>query len=266
MQEDINLSYSEIKDKAEGLIHRLNKLNIIYLRVSTSKQEEIDQLKDILMTFNLKPKDCIIIKAKETAFKIKYQKTRKFNIILDLLKELPQDVKKNCYFWSIDRIYRNRELLQDFYYLAKKTNTSIYSHIEYFINTIADLELPQEVSFMKDNMIDNLISFLGWLAEMESKKRGDRIKKSITKREDGRYYSNKGKLYGKKLKTTKGNNIRDPKKLQKIELFILYHLNKGTSYRKIQKVLAEKGVNVSTWKICDTKKRYDEKMKNNKDL
>lgn len=248
--------YNLYLEKANKLIKRFGYLTIIYIRVSTKKQEELDQLYDILKTFNLDKKKCLIIRAQESAFHIKKQKNRKFNIILDLIKELDINVEKKCYFWSIDRIYRNRELLEDFYNLAKKTNTNIYAHIEYFINMIADIDLPEDFSFLKDSMVKQLITFLGWTAEMESKKKGERLKKSLTKK-DGRYYSNKNNLVGRKLKTITGKKIQDPVFIKKLELSIVNQIKNKTTYDNIMKLVLQKTqIKISKGQITNIKKKY----------
>lgn len=242
--------------KANALIKRYRILNIIYIRVSTQKQEEIDQLNDILATFKLDRKKCMIIRAKESAFQVKRQKNRKFNIILDLIKDLDINVEKNCYFWSIDRIYRNRELLEDFYNLAKKTNTNIYAHVEYFINIIGDIDLPVDFDWLKDMMIKNMVTFLGWIAEHESKMKGQRLRKSLSVK-DGRTFSNKGNLYGRKLKTITGKRIKNPIELDKIEKAIIKAINKKVPYRTIQdKVRKKLGLSLSLGQITNIKKKY----------
>ena len=251
----MNDKYEYIKE-ANSLIKKYGYLNIIYIRVSTTKQQELDQLNDILKTFDIDKKKCMIIRAQESAFNISKQKTRKFNIIIDLIKELDINITKNCYFWSIDRIYRNREMLEDFYYLASKTNTNIYAHIEYFINILCEIDLPDDFQFMKDNMVKQVVSFLGWTAEMESKKKGERLIKSLTKKDD-RYYSNKNNLVGRKLKTIDGKKIKDHDFLKKLEKSIIKQIQNKTSYDNIIKLVAEKTkVKISKGQITNIKKKY----------
>lgn len=258
MNEDkLKLQYFK---KAEKLIETHDKLNIIYLRVSTKGlgQEEGDQLNDILRTFKLKEEECLIIQAKESAYQIWKQKTRKFQIIIDLINGLDNDCEKNCYFWSIDRIYRNRELLEEFYDIAKKTNTKIYSYIENFINILADMQdrLPDGMGFIIDMQVKQLVNFFGWMAEMESKKRANRLKKSLTLKDD-RYFSNKGRLFGKKLKTITGKKIKDPKTIEKIELAIAKRIKNGVSYREIIRIFLEKkDIKLSIGYIAKIKKKH----------
>lgn len=257
MQNNFNDYKEKYISKANILIKRYGYLNIIYLRVSTKKQEELDQLGDILKTFNLEKKKCLIIRANESAFQVKKQKNRKFNVIIDLIKELDINIDKKCYFWSIDRIYRNRELLEDFYDLGKKTNTRIYAHIEYFINLIADIDLPDDFSFLKDSMVKQLVTFLGWTAEQESKKKGQRLLKSLHKKDNGRTFTNKGNLYGNKLKTIKGKNIKDVDKVLNIEKAVAKRIKNKVSYRDIQKLLIEKlGIKISMGQLTNIKNKY----------
>lgn len=217
-------------------------VNIIYLRVSTTNlgQQEEDQLKNIIDTFRLDAKKCFIIQAKESAYQMTKQNNRKFSIILDVLQELDIHIEKHCYFWSIDRIYRNRELLEEFYQIAKKHNTKIYSHIEQFINVIADLQdkLPDEMRFILDIQIKQLVSFFGWMAEMESKKKSERMYKSFTIRK-GRYFTNKGTMIGGKLKYISGKKLKEPEKIMMLEKFVIQKLKKGVRYRDVQKLILE---------------------------
>lgn len=238
----------ELKEKylkrAYSIIKRTGELNIVYLRVSTKNegQDENDQWTDIEKTFNLEKKNCLIIKARESGFQIKKQKFRIFNIILELMQELENNVPKKCYFWSIDRIYRNRELTEDFYNLARKTNTKIFSYQEQFINMIADLQdmLPPDFAFIIDMQVKQLVSFFAWMGEMESKKKGDRLLKSLTKK-DGRLYTNKGNLYGKKLKNSKGKKLKlSHEELDILERTIKKAIDKGKTYSYIQRSLLEK--------------------------
>lgn len=250
-------------DKCNKLISKYNELNIIYLRVSTKNegQDENDQLKDIIRTFRVDIKKCLIIKAKESGYQIKKQKFRKFTVIKELLSELDINIPKKYYFWSIDRIYRNRKLTEEFYEQARKTNTKIYSYQEQFINLIAELQdtLPADFSFIIDQQVKQLVSFFAWMAEMESKKRGDRLIKSLTKK-DNRYYTNKGNLYGRKLRSSvTGKKINlTAEQLDRIEKSIAKALKKGKTYKYIKNAVREKlKISVSNGYIFNMKTKYN---------
>lgn len=245
--------------QANDFIKRFGKLNIIYLRVSTKNkgQREQDQLPEILTFFNLKKEHCIIIAVQESAFQIKQQDKRSINEIIKLIQILDKDIEKNIYFYSIDRIYRNRELMEEFYNVSKKSNTSIYSFFEYFINELADVskKLPEGMGWLIESQQRQLINFFAWMGEMESKKIGKRLKKSLSER-DGRTFSNKGRLYGSKLKDLKGNLIRDVKRIDKIERAICFLINKDISYTQIQIKIQKLNVKVSVGFITKIKKKY----------
>jgi DNA invertase Pin-like site-specific DNA recombinase len=248
--------------KALRLISKYGELNIVYLRVSTKKedgQKEEDQWHNLEDTFELDKKKCLIIRAKESGYQLDKQQFRKFNIILDLLKELDNNIPKKCYFWAIDRIYRNRKLTEEFYHLAQTSNTKIYAFQERFINMIADLQgmLPPEMGFIIDMQVKNMVSIFAWLAEMESKKKADRLLKSLTKK-DGRYYTNKGNLYGKKLKNSKGRKLKlTANQLTNLEKRIAKALKQEKTYNYIkQAVLEKEDIKISNGYIFNIKQKY----------
>lgn len=245
----------ELKEKyfirAEELVLRLDKLHIIYLRVSTKGmgQEEMDQLKDILNTFNLDLKDCILIKAKESAYQLWKQKTRKFNIIKDLIEEYPE-YDKIIYVWDLDRIYRNQEMQVEFFRYVSKNNGMVLSHRQKYLH-----QLKESAGGLGKAMYNFLIEVFAAQAEDESRKRGERLLKSLTARE-GRLFTNKGNLYGGKLKTIKGKKITDPKVVDSIHKVVVSKIIKGVTYRDIIKYMETKNVKVSMGFLNNMKKKY----------
>ena len=77
----------KILNQASELIEEYERLDIIYIRVSTNDkgQDEEDQLPHIINTFNLDKDRCIIIQSKESAYQKTKQKTRDFQIIEQLI-------------------------------------------------------------------------------------------------------------------------------------------------------------------------------------
>jgi len=244
--------------RAKELIVKYSRLDIIYLRVSTKNmgQEEKDQMQDIIQEFQIEKKHCLVLAVKESAYQLKKQKNRRFNDIIKLLNLVDQDIPKRCFFWSIDRIYRNRELLEEFYYIADKTNTKIYSYMESFINTLAEMrdKLPEGMEFIIDMQVKQLVNFFGWMAEMESKKRGERLSKSLHV-EEGKLITNKGNVFGNKLKLTNGKIIEDIKEIIKIEEAVIKLIKKNTPYRKIILLASKMNIKLSMGYISNLKHR-----------
>lgn len=251
MKLDLEDYTKEVKSKALELIERFGILNLIYLRVSTENegQQEKDQLPEILSFFKLKEEECLIIEAEESGYQIWKQKSRKFQAILDLIQDLDFEIPKKIYFFSISRIYRNRQLTLEFYNIAEKTNTTIYCRLEYFINTIAEISisLPKDMKFIIDMMVNQLVNLFAWMAEMESKHKGDMMRKSMKKGNDNRTYSNKGKLWGKKLTDSTGKKLKlSGDQLNMIERVCKQMILKGITYRDIQnEFLKKKNIKLS---------------------
>lgn len=256
--EEVKAKYIE---KAKLLVQKNLKedkpyLDIIYLRVSTKdKQEELDQLPKILERFVLNEKRCLIIKSRESAFQIKKDNSRVFNIVKDIIKlEEFKDIEKRIYVWHLNRLYRNREKLVDFGLEVRKINTKILSVRQKILSDCLKYDPP-----MNDIMYYMVLQMYGQSAQEESENKSNDIKKSLHK-ENGRTFSNKGKLYGKKIKTTSGKKITDVELLDKIERSVyLANTKKKMSYREIQKALEEKGYKVSFKWVGSVINRYKEK-------
>ena len=151
----------------------------IYLRVSTEEQTPEDQLKDILTL--TKDKDYNIIIEKQSAFKDDIRARPKF-------KAKTEEVKKGnveaVYCWDLDRVYRNRVKFVSFWKLCKLHNTKIISYRQEWLNKLENIPEP-----FNEMIEDWLINFYGWIAEDESKKKSERVKKA--------FENHKGKKWGR---------------------------------------------------------------------
>lgn len=242
----------DILDRVEFILEQGLDLNIIYLRVSTKDkgQQERDQLKDILKTFNLVEEQCIIIEAKESAYKLKAQKTRKLNIVVDICKKY-EDYEKTLFIWDLDRLYRNQDKQVDFIRtLYIKYNTMIYSHRQEWLNKL------RENGGMGKAMYNFMIEMLGYLAEDGSKKKGERLLKSYHQK-NNRTYTNKNRLVGRKLKDLNGNKLNlKHEQLDKLEKFIITKFKNGWTYDRLIKYIATKNIKVSAGYLNNIKKKY----------
>lgn len=149
-------------------------MNIIYLRVSTKSKDERQQLPAILKKFNLNKDDHYIFSDKVSAFDEKKEDKR---LAFQEVKKLILENKvNNIYVWDTDRIYRNYDKFKEFFLICKKTNTDVYSVRQDFLNSFNTME-----STFKEVMKDIFLSFLGWVAEEESKKKSERVKLKVDK-------------------------------------------------------------------------------------
>lgn len=151
------------------------KLVAIYVRVSTKDQTAKDQLKDISGLLNTR--DYVIITETQSAFKDDIRARPKF-------KELVQEIKKgkvsHLYCWDLDRLYRNRVKFVSFWKLCKLHKTKIISYRQDWLNNLENIPEP-----FNEMVEDWMINFYGWIAEDESRKKSDRVKKA--------YENHKGK-------------------------------------------------------------------------
>ncbi len=163
------------------------KASVIYIRTSTKEQTPELQLADIS---ELNPsKDALIIEEQQSAFKDKVKRPE-----LDRLFALIRSGKmKDIYVWDLDRIYRNRIKLVEFFILCKVNRVAIHSFNQKWLDEMNKIPPPFD-----DIVKDLLISVTGWTGEEESKKKSNRVKMAVRKTEDGKTISYKGKRWGRK--------------------------------------------------------------------
>lgn len=168
----------------------MNKVTI-YLRTSTEEQNPENQLKDCL-NIN-KYGDYELIEEKQSAFKDKNR--IKFNEVLKLIK---QRKVNHLIVWDLDRIYRNRKKLIEFFELCKIYNCKIHSFRQEWLEELHKIPEP-----FNEIMFNLMLQIMGWLAEEESIKKSDRVKNAIRKNKKGITISRKGNKWGRKSIKTK---------------------------------------------------------------
>lgn len=194
-------------------------MNVIYIRTSTEDQEPRNQIKSCEQ---LCDGDYSLFQDKQSAYKD--NKERKS---FEEAKKLIKTGKVNHFIvWDLDRIFRNRVKLKQFFQLCKIYNCNIHSVNQQWLEQLNEIPSP-----FNEIMHDLMLNIMGWLAEDESKKKSDRVKLSIRKK-NGITKSYKGNKWGrKKMHTNKIKRIIDRR-------------SEGMSYRQIS--VAEK---VSVGKI-----------------
>ena len=204
-------------------------INVIYLRTSTEEQNPENQLKDCV---GICDGEYTLVKEVQSAFKDNVNRD-KFDFIL---KEIKGRRVKTLIVWDIDRLYRNRKKLIGFFKLCKMYGCNIKSYRQQWLNEISNMPSPFNEIFF-----DLFLNILGWIAEDESVKRSERVRKSLRVK-NGVTYSRKGNRWGRKpVSTFKRNKI--------------YNLrSQGLSIRQISKE-----VNSSVGAVHKVLKEYNRK-------
>jgi DNA invertase Pin-like site-specific DNA recombinase len=160
---------------------------IIYIRCSTIEQTPELQLKDILSI--CKTENYEVIEENRSAFKDDRKRTE-FNIIIDNIKK---GECKHLYVWDLDRLYRNRIKLKQLFELCKAYKCKIHSYRQDWLESINQIPSPWD-----EIVIELLIQLVGWMAEDESKKKGDRVRMAVKKRDGKATQSKYGNRWGRK--------------------------------------------------------------------
>ncbi len=187
------------------------KKTIIYIRTSTEDQEPKNQIKSCE---NLTKSEYILIQDKQSAFKDNIDREG-FNLAK---KNIKSGNIEHFIVWDLDRIFRNRKKLKEFFEFCKYYNCSIHSVNQEWLEQLNNIPEP-----FNEIMHELMLNLMGWLSEDESKKKSERIKLSIRKDKQGNTKSYKGNRWGRK-----------PIHQNKIK-YIIDLYNEGLSYSKISK-------------------------------
>lgn len=175
-------------------------MNIIYLRTSTEEQNPKNQLGDCkILAEKLNIKEYKIITDKQSAWK-EHQERKGFDEVKLLVKKKKLS---RLLVWDLDRIYRNRRSLIDFFKLCEVNNCKIYSFRQDWLENINNMPPP-----WNEIIHELMLQVMGWLAQDESDKKSMRIKASIRKK-GNKSYSYKGNKWGRKPLTRVESRIID---------------------------------------------------------
>jgi DNA invertase Pin-like site-specific DNA recombinase len=171
---------------------------VIYLRTSTQEQNPLNQLRDCK---TLVSGDYEVVEEKQSAFKDKDRP------LFEQVKKQIQHRKINeLICWDLDRLYRNRKKLIEFFQFCKIYNCKINSFRQQWLNKFSEIPEP-----FNEIMFDMMLQIMGWLAEEESKKKSERVKIA---------YKNSNKKWGRKP-------------LENVEARVIELYNQGKSLREI---------------------------------
>jgi DNA invertase Pin-like site-specific DNA recombinase len=213
----INIKYYPLWKNIPKEKHN-NQMNktIIYNRVSTTEQNPALQLKECESLANqLDLKDYEIIQEQKSAFKD--------NVEREGFEQVRRAIQNNSIqhliVWDLDRIYRNRRKLIEFFELCKTFNCKIHSFRQSWFENLHKIPEP-----FNEIMFNLMLQIMGWLSEEESNKKSERIKLAVRKEEGEKTKSYKGNTWGRK-------SINSQRLLQKIKEL----KGQGLSLRQIQK-------------------------------
>ena len=168
---------------------------IIYIRTSTDEQNPQNQIKDCEKLSNGAYE---LFEDKQSAYKDNKER-ESFERVKRLIKS---NKIRHFIVWDLDRIYRNRIRLKQFFEFCKMYKCEIHSYNQQWLEQLNKIPQP-----FNEIMHELMLNLMGWLAEDESKKKSDRVKLAVRKK-NGVTRSYKGKKWGRKpLHTNKINRI-----------------------------------------------------------
>lgn len=150
---------------------------LIYIRTSTEEQSPELQLNGclkIIERLNIDKDNYDVAEEKKSAFK----DDNKREIFNDIILRIKKRNINTLIVWDLDRVYRNRKKLISFFKLCKIYNCKIYSFRQQFLEDINKAPAP-----WNEMLFDNLIFILGWIAEEESIKIGERISNAVRRKD-----------------------------------------------------------------------------------
>jgi len=99
--------------------------------------------------------------------------------------------------WDLDRLYRNRKRLIDFFELCKLYDCKIHSFRQDWLEQLNKIPEP-----FNEIMYNLMLQVMGWLAEEESIKKSERVKSAV-RRKGNKTISYKGNVWGRKSLSNK---------------------------------------------------------------
>jgi DNA invertase Pin-like site-specific DNA recombinase len=221
---------------------------IILIRTSTEDQDPENQL-EACQAIN-RYGSAQIFREQQSAFKEKERP-----ILESIIKLIKARQVSHLIVWDLDRIHRNRRKLIEFFELCKMFGCQIISVRQSWLGDLQQIPAPF------DEIVHTLmISIMGWMAEDESKKKGERVKLALRKK-DGVTVSRKGNVWGRRSLPEKARleiiqlKQRNPTlSIREIAAQITYHdpqrNPKHPSKSAVHKILTENTSQLNREKGC----------------
>ncbi len=163
--------------------------NIVYIRTSTEEQNPTNQINDCeKVRIKLNLNDYQIIEDKQSAWKDNKEREG----FGEIKKAIERKQIRNLICWDLDRLFRNRKKLIEFFEFCKHYDCKIYSYRQEWLDSLNKIQPP-----FNEIMHNLMLQIMGWLAEEESNKKSERVKSSI-KKINGKSFSKFGKKWGRK--------------------------------------------------------------------
>lgn len=195
-------------------------MNIIYIRTSTEEQTPELQLRDCEELSKKLKLDYQIIQDKVSGWK-EIEREGFDNLVLSIKKNQIE----NIICWDLDRLYRNRKKLIEFFQLCKIYKCKVHSYRQQWLESLNTIQPP-----WNEIMFDLMLQIMGWLAEEESTKKSERVKLAM-KEENGRIYSKYGKEWGMH---SIGEKVCDKETGIKVDNKIVELAKQGLTIRQIR--------------------------------
>lgn len=170
-------------------------MKAIYIRTSTKDQNPQNQLKGIYSLEGCS-EGIDIFEDKQSAYKDNVKRPS-FDKIISLVES---GELTDLYAWSISRLYRRKDKLQDFFRLCKDKGCRVHlkqNDLDFIY------KLPEN---MQSLMLDMVIMIFGWVAEEESREKSARTKASIREYKST-ISTYKGNQWGDKLRDLDNNRV-----------------------------------------------------------
>jgi len=208
-------------------------MEIMYIRTSTEEQHPENQIEDCK---TLIKDDYEILKEQQSAFKDKDRP-----IFESIRLRISKGEITDLIVWDLDRVYRKRRKLIEFFEFCKIYNCKIHSFRQQWLEKLNQIPEP-----FNEIMHSLMLQIMGWLAEEESNKKSERVKLAVRKE------------FGEPTKSYKGNKW-GRKSISKNKIKLVIELsNKGLNYRKIAQ---ESGVSIGTIsEILNRSKKVNENL------
>jgi len=151
--------------------------NKILIRTSTEYQNPENQLRDCqsINTYG----DADIVKEQTSAWSDKERPQ-----LIQLKKDISLRYVNHLIVWDLDRLFRNRKKLIEFFKFCKIYDCQIHSFRQTWLEELNKIPAPFD-----EIMHGLMLQIMGWLAEEESKKKSDRVKIA---------YNNRTQKWGRK--------------------------------------------------------------------
>jgi DNA invertase Pin-like site-specific DNA recombinase len=157
----------------------------LYIRVSTDEQDTDTQLAQVR---EIAPEDAVVFSEKQSAWK---DNVKARPVFTELKERIVHGEFSALYVWDFDRLHRRRVDAIAFMQLCEHYGCKVYSYRQRWFQEIDKTPAPWNGILRRF-----LFEILAWVAEEESSRKSDRIKKAVV-RKDGLTQSYRGEKWGR---------------------------------------------------------------------